>query len=355
MHQIIDKIALLLFSGMTLFRLGGLAEPVLILLFAVILSELTHILPERTAIVPGAVYSVCCLFVPHMALMLPLFVYDILRLKKYPVLIISALSFAAVVPALTAMQIFSTLLSAAFSALLNFRTSYTQELQKKLTEQRDRSEEIKILMAEKNRSLVEKQDNDIYMATLKERNRIAREIHDNVGHSLTRTILQMGALRIINKDESLNETIDSIKDSLDNAMTSIRSSVYDLHNTTVDLKRLIQECASHLNGRFTVKLDYNISENTHVNIKLCLLGIVKEAVSNITKHSKGDAVSIALREHPAFYQLIISDNGGNAGEIKNTGMGLASMRERAENAGGIFNVTSSQNEFRIFATIPKSK
>ena len=46
------------------------------------------------------------------------------------------------------------------------------------------------------------QDYEIYLATLKERNRIAREIHDNVGHMLTRSILQLGALSVINKDET---------------------------------------------------------------------------------------------------------------------------------------------------------
>lgn len=47
------------------------------------------------------------------------------------------------------------------------------------------------------------QDYEIYLATLKERNRIAREIHDNVGHMLTRSILQLGALSVINKDETV--------------------------------------------------------------------------------------------------------------------------------------------------------
>ena len=49
---------------------------------------------------------------------------------------------------------------------------------------RDDSKERNLLLHEKNRSLIEKQDYEIYTATLQERNRIAREIHDNVGHLL---------------------------------------------------------------------------------------------------------------------------------------------------------------------------
>ena len=58
------------------------------------------------------------------------------------------------------------------------------------------------------------QDYEIYLATLKERNRIAREIHDNVGHMLTRSILQLGALSVINKDETVGEAINDLSGTL---------------------------------------------------------------------------------------------------------------------------------------------
>ena len=257
------------------------------------------------------------------------------------------------VPSLSALQIAFVLVGAGLAVLLQYRTSNAETLQKRLTMQRDESEEVRILLSEKNKNLIDKQDSEIYMATLKERNRIAREIHDNVGHSLTRSILQIGALQIMNKDEDLNESISSIKDTLNDAMKNIRSSVHDLHDTTINLRFLIEECLVPLRERFSVKLDYSIGDSTHVNIKLCILGIVKEAVSNIVKHSSGDSVSITVHEHPAFYQLIVTDNGCCPDGIRNTGMGLASMKERAENAGGIFTVRASENEFRIFVSIPK--
>ena len=66
----------------------------------------------------------------------------------------------------------------------------------------------------KNKALAEKQNSEIYAATLRERNRIAREIHDNVGHVLSRTILLTGAARAINKDQNL----DSLLKGLDNSL-----------------------------------------------------------------------------------------------------------------------------------------
>lgn len=355
MNYIIDKLALLLLSGIAIFSIDGLTRPVLILLAGVILSEFTHILPEKFAVIPVIASGIAALFFPHMTMIFSVFVYDALRLRKAPVLLLHLIAFAAAASSFSPINIAVIIISLCICALLYFRTYSMISLQKKLNEQRDDSEEAKLLLSEKNRSLMEKQDNEIYTATLKERNRIAREIHDNVGHALTRSLLQIGALQILNKDESLKESIDSIKSTLDGAMTSIRKSVYDLHSTTVDLEKLIGECTASLKDRFSVELDYSISENTHTNIKLCLLGITKEAVSNIIKHSSGDTVSIVLREHPAFYQLVIIDNGKNSGIIYNTGMGISSMKERAENAGGIFNASASDNEFRIFATIPKSR
>ena len=78
--------------------------------------------------------------------------------------------------------------------LLAARTGRNARLEGELIRLRDTSTELNMALKEKNRNLLEKQDNEIYLATLKERNRIAREIHDNVGHMLSRSILQMGAL-----------------------------------------------------------------------------------------------------------------------------------------------------------------
>ena len=68
------------------------------------------------------------------------------------------------------------------------------------------------------------------MATLKERNRIAREIHDNVGHMLSRAILQMGALSTVYEEEPLHGQLLKVNDTLNLAMNNIRESVHDLHD-----------------------------------------------------------------------------------------------------------------------------
>lgn len=74
------------------------------------------------------------------------------------------------------------------------------------------------------------------LQTLRERNRIAREIHDNVGHMLSRSILQMGALITIHKEEPLHGQLAGVGETLNQAMNSIRESVHDLHDESIDLR-----------------------------------------------------------------------------------------------------------------------
>ena len=197
------------------------------------------------------------------------------------------------------------------------------------------------------------QDYEIYLATLKERNRIAREIHDNVGHMLTRSILQLGALSVINKDETVGEAINDLSGTLNTAMTSIRSSVHDLHDDSIALKPAVEDCIRPLKDRFAVSCDYDFSERMSRDVKLCFIGVIKEALSNTAKHSDGDSIKIIIREHPALYQLSIADNGSCPEKIDESGMGLANMRERAASLNGNINITLGSKGFRIFLSVPK--
>ena len=234
------------------------------------------------------------------------------------------------------------------------RTSELETAQNKLIETRDQSEEVNILLTEKNRYLCERRDHEIRIAVLTERNRIAREIHDNVGHMLSRTLLQMGALLVTNKDDKLRPELEKVKDTLNEAMTSIRESVHNLHDDSVDLKNTVIELTKPLKDSFKVKLDMDFSEDIPKNIKFCFIGVIKEGISNIIKYSNGDSVIITIREQPAFYQLVIEDNGtNNNGIIYSDGIGLENMKIRTESLGGIFKYYSEKNKFKIFISIQK--
>ena len=81
-------------------------------------------------------------------------------------------------------------------------------------------------------------------------------------------------------------------------------------------------------------------------------------MNNIVKHSNATRVQITVKEHPAFYQLLITDNGSvkapeDMTEVTAGGMGLQNMRDRVEALHGILH-SSDQQGYRIFISIPKS-
>ena len=109
-------------------------------------------------------------------------------------------------------------MTGVFGFLLAFfmerNTAKSQILEEKLRRTQDDSKKRNLLLSQKNKALQEKQDYEIYNATLKERNRIAREIHDNVGHVLSRSILMVGAAKTINKDPGMTAMLKNLEDSL---------------------------------------------------------------------------------------------------------------------------------------------
>lgn len=222
-----------------------------------------------------------------------------------------------------------------------------------LIKTRDDNKETNMHLIEKNKYLLDNQEKEIHIATLSERNRIAREIHDNVGHILSRSILQLGAIMAVIKDETSKMMLSPLKESLDSAMNSIRESVHDLHKDSFDLQEEGRKIVNELRG-YEVEYDCDISLEADREIKYCFLAILKEAITNIIKHSNATRVEIILRELDGYYQLMIEDNGEAKGNLNNPngGIGLTNMRDRVENLNGIINITNDKG-FRIYISVPK--
>ena len=172
-----------------------------------------------------------------------------------------------------------------------------------------------------------------------------------MGHMLTRSILMVGALKAVNQTEALKEPLRQLGDTLSDAMNSIRQSVHDLHDSSVNLQDSLQSLVRD----FTfcpVTLTYDMSPELPREVKYSFISIAKEALVNISRHSNATRASITAVEHPGFYQFVIAANGTNTGEIGSTGIGLTNMRSRVRTLNG--NLQISQNQgFRIYITVPK--
>lgn len=215
----------------------------------------------------------------------------------------------------------------------------------------------------RNRDLADRQDYEVELATLAERARIAREIHDNVGHQLTRASLQAEALRVVHADEpGVAADFADVKRTVDEALQLVRTSVHALNDNAVDLsvqlERIVEGARS--DGGPQVELEV-MTEHAPANVANCFAAVLREALSNTMRHACAHAVTVRCMEHPSFYQLIVTDDGAGGAQASGRGaaegMGLASMRERVEALGGTFTAgpRASAGGWRVFATIPKQQ
>ncbi|MBQ3061561.1 MAG: sensor histidine kinase [Lachnospiraceae bacterium] len=305
--------------------------------------------------IPVFLYLITSLFIPQFRIYLPLTIWNLH--KSFNPFAISLYFIGTLLSIFEKpgngsfiFLLFMCFLSLTCTIICQLITS-NQMLSQKLKQMRDNSKEHELLIEEKNKVLIENQDNNIHMATLKERNRIAREIHDNVGHMLTRSILLTGALKAINKDATVAEHLDSLHNTLNTAMTNIRESVHDLHDESVNLKNVINDIITST-STLSIHFNYDMSQDIPRNIKYCFISIIKEGINNTQKHSNGDKMTILLREHPGFYQLLIEDNGTNIAPNFNNGIGLTNIYDRINALGGNLKILT-ENGFKIHITINK--
>lgn len=390
MRYFTDSAILLLYSMLAFFYVPADQALVFSLLCTVILGCVTYLcraseteswshnsLPvlkrfdNRILVLTGSyvIFGFSSLWIPDLLLFFPLLLYQTLSAGLFPLAVVEFPFWGLLAFRFHKFPEFLCLAGIFGFILAFFLWSHTRQyeiLTRNFRQSRDDSEEHALLLSEKNKALLEKQDYEIYAATLRERNRIAREIHDNVGHVLSRSILMTAACKTINKNEALDPLLGNLEESLNGAMNSIRSSVHDLHDDAVNLEDAIKGLVKDFSF-CPVTLTYDMSRQVPREVKYSLISITKEGLSNVMRHSNADSVNILLREHPALYQLCIEDNGtlgskipdiqtdadSNKMETVSGGMGLSNIRDRVKALGGTVQITQEKG-FRIFVTIPKS-
>lgn len=342
-------------------------------LAALAASSLGSILEERYFLGIGVLYCLLALWRKEFLLFLPPIAYDCAREQKWQFRFPWTVSLLAYAGMQEPGNFFATLLFCGAGYLLCVRTAAYEKALGAYFQMQDTTREQALYLEKKNRELLDKQDYEVRLATLNERNRIAREIHDNVGHLLTRSILQLGAMTVVHRqEEALSGELTQVKDTLSEAMDSIRESVHNLHDEAVDLELQLRKLteafefcpvAFHYKaGRLPPEISYN------------MIAIVKEGLSNIARHSNATWAEVSVVEHPAVCQLVIRDNGTKAEQKRGRehraartannrgmqacqeypaagGIGLQNIRERAEALGGNFRV-DYENGFRLFASFP---
>lgn len=197
-------------------------------------------------------------------------------------------------------------------------------------------------------------------AVLEERTRIARDIHDAVGHSLTSLIVQMQALRyMIKQDQAKAE--QSLEDMLVVArqgLHDIRTSVHSLANDRIKsgitpLKALLSRMQASASIRYTFHTDLT-DEDLDVDMNGILFRVLQEATTNVVRHSQASQMDVSLKREAGSIVMRIRDNGIlEPGHKINEGFGLKVMKARLEERGGRLRYSILEpHGFEIIAEIP---
>ncbi len=199
------------------------------------------------------------------------------------------------------------------------------------------------------------QSRDIaHIAEIKERNRIARQIHDSIGHSISGILMQLqAAVMIHDKDEA--KSMELLKDSIDklsNSLTVLRDTVHNImprENLGIEYIKEIIDNFHFCSVDFKHSGDFNL---VPANIMEIITANIKEALTNVSKHSNAENVCIVIDINERYVGLLIKDDGTSMNMGKE-GLGLSGMRERAQNAGGNISISFGPEEgFLIVCVTP---
>lgn len=299
-------------------------------------------------------YAVLCIFFIPFILFLPVLGYEVSG-KYRRFLLIAFLPMIAAYNGNHLQDGILMLVLLLLGTFMEYRAQTLKKAQSDYIRLRDSTKELSMRLAGKNKNLLEKQDYEIRVATLNERNRIARDIHDGVGHLLSSAILQIGALMVTCGDTDMKSRLETVKNTLSDGMDSIRVSVHELYDESIDLHTEFMKMIENFSF-CPVNFDYHMDTEPERNIKFAFIAVTGEALSNVARHSNATIVSITLREHPILYQLVIQDNGTMkqpSGESEDErGIGLTNIEDRVADLGGILNI-SREKGFKIFISVPK--
>ena len=247
----------------------------------------------------------------------------------------------------------------ALAALLALRTLQEETVRMSLHAVRDDLREKVLTLQDTNARLLHAQDHELRAAALSERTRIAREIHDGVGHLLTRLLLQVKALQVVHRDApGVVDDLTTLDDGLDEALDSMRRSVHALSDDGEELATSLNLLGSRC-GIDSVSVDCSTEAEPPAAVARCVVAVVREALTNAARHGKARSARVAVTDYPAFWQVTVDNDGVVPDEDEpavdgrgGSGLGLRSMTERVEALGGRVRITL-RPRFTVFATIPK--
>jgi len=191
------------------------------------------------------------------------------------------------------------------------------------------------------------------VATLEERNRLAREIHDTLAQGLTGIVVQLEAAERVaaKQPERATSGLDRAKKLARHCLEEARRSLWNLRPTPLESLSLFQALnqeAARINEQDGLCVElalFGEERRLPPNIELNLFRIAQEALTNVQRHAHARTATVLLGFDNASVSLVVSDDGiGGLSSASDTGrqagLGLVGMRERAHLLGSDLHIES---------------
>lgn len=227
----------------------------------------------------------------------------------------------------------------AFFLLLNALILVTVNFAQYNKEEKEKKDLLYTELLKTHKKLREYSDKVEELAVIEERNRIARDIHDTLGHNMTALIMQMEmSSHMMEEDvDKAKELIESAKQMARQGLVSVRTVVETLRGDEKEkemnsIKELINEfCdASGIEGYLEI-----IGEpiRIHPDIGKALYRIIQEALTNAVRHGRATKIEVKLTYKDEGISFVVADNGIGGKDLKE-GYGLKGMKERMYTLNG---------------------
>jgi len=201
------------------------------------------------------------------------------------------------------------------------------------------------------KKLAQAQEEIEHLAQVAERERIARDLHDVLGHTLSVIVLKSElASKLVDVDvvRAVQEIKDVERISRD-ALTQVRATIQGYH--TRSLQSEAQQATAALEAAgVTVHCEFPPADIPAAHEGVLALAL-REAVTNVIRHARATSCSLSLQLVPGGCQLEIRDNG--SGELSPEGIGLSGMRHRVEALGGKLQREAASGT-RLRITLPEA-
>lgn len=181
-----------------------------------------------------------------------------------------------------------------------------------------------------------------------ERHAISRELHDEVGQSLSALLMDVGNLAAAAPwaDGAFRQRLENIKTLAENSVNAVRNMSLLLRPSMLDDLGLVAALewqareVTKRTGMLVELVEENVSDTLPEDYKTCLYRVVQEALHNASQHARARSVRVVVRQEPTRLLLTVQDDGKGFDTRRVRGLGLIGMAERVSHLDGAFQIDS---------------